>query len=283
MRIRDAARPLVGTAVDRVAAAATRLIPGDSRLRPTLRAVRHRLPTGRPTEPLTCLMYEFANLYPHALFMQIGANDGSKGDYLETYVQTRDWRGVLVEPIPYVFANLTRRHGSNPRLTLVNAAISDHDGTASLYYLPKDEDDNLPPWYDALATFRRDVLLTHTPWIPDIESRIATIDVATLTFDSLCRSRGIERLDLIQIDTEGYDYEIIRQIDLDRYRPSFILFEHYHLRPDERDSCRSSLERHGYRAISNFMDTVAILDDPTDKRSVRLVKLLTKLRDDKPN
>jgi FkbM family methyltransferase len=283
MRIRDAARPLVGTAVDRVSAVASRLIPAESRVRPTFRAVRRRLPTGRPTEPLTRLLYEFANLHSQVLFMQIGANDGNKGDYLETYVQSRDWRGVLVEPIPYVFANLTRRHGSNSRLTLVNAAISDHDGTATLYYLPKDEDANLPPWYDALATFRREVLLTHSPWIADIDSRIATIEVDSLTFESLCRRQGIERVDLVQIDTEGYDYEIIRQIDLDKYQPAFILFEHYHLRPDERDECQSYLERHGYRSISNFMDTVAIHEDPTDKRSVRLVNLLTKLRDDRPS
>jgi FkbM family methyltransferase len=283
MRIRYAAQPVVGTAVDRVAAVASRLIPPDSRLRPTLRAVRRHLPTPRPTEPLTRLLYEFANLHSQVLFMQIGANDGNKGDYLERYVQTRDWRGVLVEPVPYVFANLSRRHGSNSRLTLINAAIADHDGTASLYYLPEDDDSSLPSWYDAVATFRREVLLTHTPWIPDIDSRIATIEVPTLTFESLCRGQGIERVDLVQIDTEGYDYEVIRQIDLDKVRPAFILFEHYHLRSDERDACQSYLESHGYRSISNFMDTVAIRDDPNDKRSVRLGDLLTKLRDATPS
>ena len=278
MDVRRALRAQIGEAVDHVGSFASRHLPPHSSLRPPLRALRRRLPAARPKEPLTRLLYEFANSYPSVFFMQIGANDGSKGDYLETYVQARGWRGLLLEPIPYVFANLQSRHGGNPRLTLVNAAIGDHVGTAQLYYLPKDEESDLPFWYDAIASFRKEVILTHAPWIPDIESRVASIEVPTMTFASLCETHSIDSVDLIQIDTEGYDYEIIRQIDFDRIAPVLILFEHYHLGPDEREACRAYLQGHGYSLISNFMDTVAIRAIAEDVRSVNLVKLLTKLR-----
>jgi FkbM family methyltransferase len=212
--------------------------------------------------------------------MQIGANDGDKGDYLDTYVRCLDWTGILVEPIPYVFEALETRHGTNPRLTLVNAAIADHDGTARIHYLPKADDPDLPEWYDALASFRRDVIVDHAPWIPDIESRVSSIEVPALTMDSLCAAHGIREFDLVQIDTEGYDYEVVKQIDLDKHRPAVVLYEHYHLRPGEREMCEQHLERHGYRSISNFFDTLSVRVDPTDRRARRLNRLLTRLQAD---
>lgn len=274
MRIK--AKSLIGTAVDRAVATVSPRVGPESVLRPALRSLRGRLP--KPFEPLTHLVAEFARVYPDAFFMQVGANDGSKGDYLKDYVDTLGWKGVLIEPIPYVFASLTDRHGANPNLTLVNAAIAHEDGTAELYYLPKDEQSDLPVWYDALATFRKDVILTHAPWIPDIESRITTIEVPTMTFESLCQSQGVEGIDLLQIDTEGYDYEVIRQVDLDKHRPALILYEQYHLTPEDRSDCEQLLHGHGYGTISNFMDTVAIRIDGSDKRTRRLARTLAGLR-----
>jgi hypothetical protein len=84
-------------------------------------------------------------------------------------------------------------------------------------------------------------------------------------------------VDLVQIDTEGYDYEIVRQIALDQYRPALVLYEHYHLDPDDRRACELHLRNHGYRSISNFMDTLAVRVDPADRRTSRLLTLLAKL------
>lgn len=262
--------------LDHLFAVVSAAFPPGPQWRPRLGTLRARLLTAQPEDPLIRVLSEFARACPEATFMQIGANDGDKGDYLQDYVRNR-WRGVLVEPIPYVFASLAGRYGGCPRLTLVNAAVTDHDGTATLYYLPKADSDDLPYWYDALATFRKDVLLKHEPWIPDIGSRIATIEVRALTFGSLCADNGIEHVDLIQIDTEGYDFEIIRQIDLDRYRPLIVLYEHFHLAPDERQACELHLREKGYICGSNYMDTLAVRAD--GKLGRRLAALLQTLDD----
>jgi len=270
---------LRGSAADWLAERTFRLVPADSRLRPALRRMRRRL-SGQPIDPLCALLEEFARASTQPFFIQIGANDGDKGDYLDTYVRCLGWTGILVEPIPYVFEALEQRHGANARLTLVNAAIADHDGTARIHYLPKADDPDLPEWYDALASFRREVIAEHAPWIPDIESRISSIEVPTVTIDSLCAAHGIEAFDLVQIDTEGYDCEVVKQIDLDKYRPAVVLYEHYHLRPGEREACEQHLERHGYRSISNFFDTLSVRVDPSDRRARRLNRLLTRLHAD---
>jgi hypothetical protein len=43
-----------------------------------------------------------------ATFVQIGSNDGTTGDPLRTFTEANDWSGLLVEPVPYVFARLQR-------------------------------------------------------------------------------------------------------------------------------------------------------------------------------
>ncbi|MBV8159870.1 MAG: FkbM family methyltransferase [Acidimicrobiia bacterium] len=279
-RTRGPGQSVLASSVDFVGKRLAPRVPAQSRLRPPLARIRRRLLP--PADPLWRLVEEFARASIQPFFLQIGANDGAKGDYLDTYLRSCDWTGILVEPIPYVFEALQQRHGSNTRLTLVNAAIADHDGTAQLYYLPKADDPDLPSWYDALATFRREVIAAHAPWIPDIESRISTIEVPTFTVDSLCETHDIRTIDLVQMDTEGYDYDVVKQIDLDHYRPAIVLYEHYHLRPGEREACERHLEDHGYRSISNFFDTLAVRIDAADRRARRLNRLLTKLRADHP-
>jgi FkbM family methyltransferase len=271
-----AGHSLLASTVESLVARISPLVPPESRLRPPVRRIRRRL--SAPTEPLRRLVEEFARASIRPFFIQIGANDGDKGDYLDTHVQSDDWIGVLVEPVPYVFEALEKRHGANARLTLVNAAIADHDGTAQLYYLPKADDADLPTWYDALASFRREVIAKHAAWIPDIESRISTIEVPTLTFESLCEAHCIRKIDLVQIDTEGYDYEVVKQIDLEKHQPAIVLYEHYHLQPGEREACELHLENHGYRSISNFFDTLSVRIDPADKRARRINRLLTRLQ-----
>ena len=45
----------------------------------------------------------------------------------------------------------------------------------------------------------------------------------------LLARRNVGHVDVFIIDTEGYDYHILKQIDLGRLRPKIILYEHAHL------------------------------------------------------
>jgi FkbM family methyltransferase len=190
--------------------------------------------------------------------VQIGSNDGEQLDPLRREILSRTWTGLMVEPVPYVFRRLVANYGHLSRITLANVAIADHDGTATLFHLPESDDPELWEWYHALASFRRDVVAAHEHLIPDIAKRIEPLDVPCLTFDSLCRSYGLANVDLVQIDTEGFDFEIIKEIDLDVYRPLVLMFEHLHFDEPTRRACRDHLRAHGYEDLSNGMDTLCL-------------------------
>jgi FkbM family methyltransferase len=231
--------------------------------RPRLfRAVRRTraLATRRaPKDPLGQTIWAFGQDHPRAFFVQVGANDGDGMDPLRDQITSRRWHGIMIEPVPYIFDRLAERHGADPRLTLVNAAIADEDGHRDLYYLAAADDDApLPDWYDKLGSFQRDVIVKHRPAIPDFDRRLQTASVPCMTFETLCRTHGVTYIDLVQIDTEGYDFEILKLIDLDQLRPVLLMYEHLHFDEATRSACSEYLTSHGYEEVSDAVNTIAL-------------------------
>lgn len=227
--------------------------------------LRDRLPRRPPVRPIGQVIFHYARLHPDAFFVQIGAHDGTQLDPLQDEITHRGWRGIMVEPVPYVFARLEARCGGDPRLTLENVAIGAVDGEQEFHHLREAGDEDVWRWYDALGSFRREVVLSHRDLIPDIEDRIVTTRVPCLTFDSLCARHGVEHIDVLQMDTEGYDHEVLRQVDLDRYRPHLVMFEQLHLDEPTRAAARARLEAHGYAHTSDGMDTLGIRLEVLDR------------------
>jgi hypothetical protein len=76
----------------------------------------------------------------------------------------------------------------------------------------------------------------------------------------LLAETGLRHVDLLQIDVEGWDYEILKMVDFTRMKPAIINYEHAHLNPDDWDAAVGLLVRNGYRVGIGQYDTVAYLD-----------------------
>ena len=213
------------------------------------------------------LLRAFADAHPDAFFIEIGANDGSAHDQLRPIIRTRPWRGIMVEPVPYVFARLQANYGDLDRVALANVAISDRDGRMPFWHLEEagpDDSAQLPDWYDELGSFSRETILGHGDQIPDIERRLRCTEVPTMTFDTLCETHGVADVDLVLVDTEGHDWEILRRIDLARYAPRLLVYEHYHLGAADRAAALEHLAAHGYETLEEHFDTFALDTRPSD-------------------
>jgi FkbM family methyltransferase len=205
------------------------------------------------------LIRAFGRQYPEAFFIEIGANDGVKRDHLHDEVLRHGWRGVLVEPVPHVFERLQRNYAGVPGVALENSAISDADGTMTLHHLaPADDGGALPEWYDEIGSFSREHVLRHAGEIPDVEHRLVSITVPVLSYPSLLAKHGVERVDLLLLDTEGHDGTIVRSIDLEAHRPRLIVYEHFHLDASERAAVREGLEAAGYGTLEEGFDTFCL-------------------------
>lgn len=208
-------------------------------------------------------------------FVEIGANDGESFDPLAPFVADRGWRGLMVEPIPHVFARLRGNHGENDRVRLLNAAVGAEDGTRTIHHIREGAaDPALPPWSDAIASFDRGHVLAQIEAAADPESLIAELEVECLSFATLCERHDVGPIDLLLIDAEGADWEILRSIDLEARRPRLIAYEHHHMAAAEREACEAMLGRHGYTLAAEGLDTWALDATPDDGLSERWRRVL---------
>jgi FkbM family methyltransferase len=231
-------------------------------LRAPLASLRAKLgrtpPPGRVELVGPKLLGQLDESHPSVTFVEIGAHDGMLNDDLRSFILTRTWTGVMVEPAPHVFERLRRNYGSLDRVALENAAISDQDGRLPFYHLAPVDDperEGLPPWYDAIGSLSRENVVRHRDLIPDIERRLVRTEVASMTFESLCRKHGLRELDALVVDAEGHDWTILRGVDFEAHRPRLVVYEHLHLAPPERARCRAHLEQHGYQTREEQFNT----------------------------
>lgn len=192
------------------------------------------------------LLADFAAAVPDAVFVQIGANDGFTGDPLHPLLarpETR-WRGVLVEPVGHLFAQLSQRYGHNPALRLERAAIGERDGTTVIHRLALAPNDSL--WLEQIPSLDPVLLQHNAGQLGQADNATVAEEVPLLTVPSLLGRHGISQLDLLVIDAEGWDWRILRQFDLTTAQAKLILYEHQHLAAEDRAKAHAFLTRFGY-------------------------------------
>ena len=210
------------------------------------------------------LLAAFADAVPDAFFVEIGANDGDQHDHLRSLILGSRWRGIMVEPVPYVFERLQRNYAGVDRVICERVAIAPQAGRMPFFHLAEAAGAGAPGWYDAIGSFSREAVLSHAGDIPDLEERLVETQVPTVTFEGLLERHGVERVDLVVIDTEGYDWEILRNVDLGRWKPRLVVYEHYHLSPEDRRSAREHLRSAGYETMEEHFDTFCLDTGPDD-------------------
>ena len=89
-------------------------------------------------------------------------------------------------------------------------------------------------------------------------ARIGDRELAEATVDGLLSRHQVERFDVLCIDTEGYDYEILRLVDLRRYRPEVVLFESNNLSEQDFAAAHRLMAEQGYRLFWENGDTLAV-------------------------
>jgi FkbM family methyltransferase len=211
-------------------------------------------------ERLGRFLEAFSGSRDRVFFVQVGSNDACEGDPLRSFILEWGWSGIMVEPVPYVFDRLAANYAAREGLILENVAIADADEAREFFYL-EETDDDIPEWYDQLGSFSRETLLKHRKWIPDIEDRFVCRKVPCRTLTSLLDEHEVDHVDLIQVDTEGFDFEVIKLIDFERFKPEVILYEHKHLDASDKAACAARLESEGYVWSEMGPDTLCLLEE----------------------
>ena len=179
---------------------------------------------------------------------------------------------MIVEPQEEVFnTRLKKTYRFEKNVHLENKAVTAETGIKLLYKLAISNS----RWATGLATFNKEVMLDRIKNNDRIKTRalkegatlpekdedyITTEEVRCVSILDLMTEHDFSHLDLLQIDTEGYDFEIIKTIDFKKIKPKMISFERHLLSDEDQHSCKILLSNNGYTVSDFGGDSLATLE-----------------------
>jgi FkbM family methyltransferase len=188
--------------------------------------------------------------------LQVGANDGVSDDPIHDLIVAHDWHGILVEPQPFYAEKLRETYASQTGIQIRQCALASASGQRALYVIPPTvAEAHGQPWAGGLASFERQVLIGHEHMWPGISDHVSEIEVGCATFREILQ--GVEHVDVLQIDVEGYDAEVVRLFDFTTWKPSIVQFEHKHLSGNAIDASLKRLASFGYQMHMGPTDVLA--------------------------
>lgn len=199
--------------------------------------------------------------------IQVGANDGKFGDPIYEFVkENKNYTNiVLIEPLENLLPYLKGNYDYHPSTEIFNNAIAeDKSGTSSiqLYRIKKDYWSDIDAGYgESWPDYRVPTGVTTSDksklinWasdkIPpelDPDEVIEEFNVDTIRPRTvLQKSTNIDKVHLLQVDTEGMDDKVVYSFFDEEIYPSIINIEKKHLSESRKDKFNHRLRDEGYR------------------------------------
>ena len=163
--------------------------------------------------------------------------------------------GLLIEPLPDQFEKLVRNYSGSRGRIFENVAIDEKPGVVQIYRVARNRAKF--DWQEGIASFDRNHLIKNR--IARVaDSDIETLQVQATTVTALLVKHSVRHIDLLQVDTEGHDYVIVKSVLDSGCFPSIIRYEHVNLTPEMNYVCRVLLDSHRYRFLELGPDTIAV-------------------------
>ena len=202
------------------------------------------------------------------VFFQIGTNNG-KDLFREKVIKDLPDCVILVEPNKELIDEIKKNYNNIKNVYIYNNAIYYNDDETVELYIPAKNGiigtcaDNGIVYDDSHFS-----LLPMNDW--GNKNNMVKITSKSITFDKICSIHSITNIDYLQIDTEGFDSEIIQMINLSKYKINKIRFEKWnfktecftnyhqekslHLGINGANKCINKLKYHNYE-INDIIDS----------------------------
>lgn len=177
---------------------------------------------------------------PNGVFLEIGADDGIDKSNTK-FFEELGWTGICIEPSPDRFSKLV----INRSCICENIAVFDKE--TEIDFL------DISGWGKGLSGIvdsYDNQHVTRIGWELRNPENIGhkTIKVKTNTLNNILENHKVFNIDFCTIDTEGSEYEILKDFDFDKFNIDIIIVENnYGL-----NNVKNLLESKGYELISKI-------------------------------
>ena len=203
--------------------------------------------------------------------VQIGANDGKLGDPVYKQNLRHGKKLLLIEPQKNFREALLKNYSTfKGELHIEHVAIGNQEENLEFHILKQDyweeyEKKFGQPPNGLFSLIKSQVAKRVASRLginySDIDKYMTTLKVDIVPLQKLLKKYNFEEIDVLQIDAEGYDFQIINS--LEDIKPKIINFESFNLTPEEWVGFTSFCEEKGYGFIQGIMDTLAIYGSNT--------------------
>ena len=169
------------------------------------------------------------NKKENGFYIELGAFDGINQSNTAFFEFTRKWKGLLIEPSPNSFELCIK---NRPNSIVCNCCCVSNEYKEEFI---KGDFNGI-----TMASVNGKRLNSND-----------LITVKALTLEKIL-DQNIDKntfIDFISIDTEGYELEVIKGLNLDKYRPKYLLIEIYTI---DYDNIYNYLISKNYKLHSNF-------------------------------
>jgi FkbM family methyltransferase len=163
----------------------------------------------------------------NGFYIELGANNGlvqSNTAFFEFY---KGWTGILVEPSLNAYNECVN---NRPNSLCYNYACVSDEYTGD--EIQGDFNGNLMSSVNGARL-----------------SSTSVLSVKTTTLEKILDSNNVTSIDLLSLDTEGYELNILKGLNLTKYRPVYMLIEIY---THDFNTIIEYLEQNNYKLLCNF-------------------------------
>jgi FkbM family methyltransferase len=175
---------------------------------------------------------KFYNNKENGFFIEIGASDGI--EYSNTYLLEKKykWKGICCEVIPTRFAKLVL---NRPNSICFNEAVYNQSGLTVTF--------DISTTRDTMSGISEDIDVKHKCFV---DTNKTSIQIQTISLlDMLNNSNAPSFIEYMSLDTEGSEFEIIKNFDFKKYTFGLIHIEHNNAEP-KRSKIKDLLLSEGY-------------------------------------
>lgn len=179
--------------------------------------------------------------------IQIGSNRGYD-DFTNLINNENIEKLILIEPLKVHNESLNQCYSHIENKFIENVIITDNpnSGKSKIYYHKQDglEYGN----HYELASMNSAHTLNIRSYYK--EEELVVENIISYTITEIFQKYNINKIDLLFIDTEGFDEKIIKSIDFDKYIINEIYYENLHVNLND---LRMFLESKNYKIIPNVL------------------------------